>query len=108
MSKKKLIGLAIIFNIIMLVAFIFSSIYIWNFINKITDLGYYGSNGVTIPTIWITALQITGGTIGWTSDGTRVPRPLPTVIPNYPFMLFWITLIGNLILIAFLIQKSKK
>ncbi len=106
MSKKKLIGLATIFNVIMIVAFVFSNIYIWNFINKISSQKHYGSDGVTIPVIGIDALQITGSTIGWTSDGTQEPRPLPTVIPNYPFYIFWIVIVGNLALIVLILRKQ--
>ncbi len=107
MSKKKMIVGLIISNALIIVAFILSSIYIWNFINNTTSQWSYSNDGVTIPIINLNALQVTGGTVGWTNDGTQIPRPLPTIIPNYPFMLFWIAVIGNIIF-AVLIQKSKK
>jgi len=35
--------------------------------------------------------------------------PLPTVIPNYPYILFWVSIIGNLVFIAaaFFLHKDK-
>ncbi len=105
MSRDKLILLLVVFNVLMAVFFIFSSIYIWDFINNTTSQWSYGTDGVTIPTINIDAFQVTGGTIGWTSDGIQVPRPLPAVIPNYPFFIFWIAIVGNFAAIALLLRK---
>ncbi len=110
MSKKKLIVLVAIFNVIMIVAFIFSNLYVWDFFNtKITLQGGRQDNGIyVIPFIQIDGFQITIGHSAWASDGVIVPTALPITILNYPFIIFWIAIIGNLILIAFLIQKSKK
>ena len=52
--------LVVIFNVLMIVAFILSNIYIWDFINTLTSQTRYDSNGVVIPQIQINALQVTG------------------------------------------------
>ncbi len=105
MSKSKLFVCLVVFNALVIVAFILSSIYIWDFIDNLTSQAYHGSSGTTIPIINVDWLQVTGGTVGWTSDGTQIPRPLPTVIPNYPFFIFWAALIGNLVLIALILRR---
>lgn len=107
MSKRQMIVFIAIFNVLMIVAFIFSNICIWDFINNLTSQASHDSSGTTIPIININALQVTGGTVGWTSEGIQIPRPLPTIIPNYPFFIFWVAMIGNLVF-AVLIMKSKK
>ena len=104
---SKILSLMILFNVLMIVAFIFSNICIWGFINNLTSQASHESSGTTIPIININALQVIGGTIGWTSEGIQIPRPLPTIIPNYPFFIFWVATIGNIVF-AVLIMKSKK
>ena len=106
MSKRQMIVCVAIFNVLMIVAFIFSNLYIWDFINNLTSQWRHDSSGTTIPIIHINGLQVTGGTVGWTSEGIQIPRPLPTVIPNYPFILFWIAMVGNLIFIASVLRKQ--
>ncbi len=104
---SKILALMILFNVVMIVAFILSSVYTWDFINNMTSQWSYGSDGVAIPIINIDAFQVTGGTIGWTSEGIQIPRPLPAVIPNYPFFIFWIAIVGNLVLTAFILRKQQ-
>ena len=104
---SKILALMILFNVLMGIAFIFSNIYIWDFINNLTSKASHDSSGTTIPIININSLQVTGGAVGWTSEGIQIPRPLPTIIPNYPFFIFWVAMIGNLVF-AVLIMKSKK
>ena len=106
MSRRKMIVCVAVFNALMIVAFIFSSVYIWDFINNLTSQANHDSSGTTIPIINVDALQVTGGTVGWTSEGIQIPRPLPTVIPNYPFFIFWLTIVGNLVLIALGLRKK--
>ncbi len=106
MFRRKLVVSTAVFNALMIVAFIYSNSYIWGFINNMTSQWSYG-NGVTIPIITIDAFQVTGGTIGWTSDGIQVPRPLPAVIPNYPFFIFWTAIVGNLAAMALILRKNR-
>ena len=107
--KKKNNCLCIaIFNVLIIVAFIFSNIYIWDFINNLTSQWSHDSSGTAIPIININGLQVTGGTIGWTSEGIQIPRPLPTVIPNYPFIVFWVAMMGNLVLITLILRNPNK
>ena len=53
-------------------------------------------------------IQVTIGHNAWTSDGIAVPTALPISVPNYPFIVFWVTIAGNLGLIALLLRKLQK
>ena len=94
----------------MIVTFIFSNIYMWDFLNtQINKQGGRQVNGVyVIPFIQVTGLQVTIGHNAWTSDGIAVPTALPISVPNYPFIVFWVTIAGNLGLIALLLRKLQK
>jgi len=105
MSKRKLIVVLAVFNALMCVAFVFSSIYIWDFVNSLTSERSHDNSGTTTPIINMDVFQVTGGTVGWTSDGIQIPRPLPTIIPNYPFYIFWIAIVGNAVLFAVVLRK---
>ncbi len=109
MSKKKLIGVATIFNVIMIVVFMFSNFIVWDYLNTEINLNSSHSpngGGAIVPSIGINGFMIQVGHSGWLKDGTMIPMPLPTAILNYPFIVFWITLIGNLILIALILKKQ--
>ena len=85
----------------MIVAFTFSNIYIWNFLNTQVNVGGYANGNFIAPRIQINGLQVTVGTDGWTSTGIAIPTPLPISVPNYPFYVFWVATVGNLVLMAF-------
>ena len=51
--------------------------------------------------------QVTVGHDAYASDGVAVPTALPISVPNYPFWLFWVAMMGNM-LFAVLILRSKK
>lgn len=105
----KIPALMILFNVVMIVAFIFANIYIWDFLNTQINLNstHQPDGNTDVPLIQINGLQVTVDHAGWTSDGTMIPMPLPAVVPNYPFILFWVAMIGN-ILFAVLIYRSKQ
>ncbi len=106
---SKIPALMILLNVVMIVAFIFSCIYMWDFFNTQINLqGGRQDNGIyVIPFVQINGLQVTIGHDAWTSDGIAVPTALPISVPNYPFILFWVAMIGN-ILFAVLIYRNKK
>ena len=109
MSKRQMIVFLSIFNVLMIVAFIFSNIYIWDYLNTQINLqSSHQPNGATIlPSIQINGLQVTVSHAGWTSDGMLIPMPAPISVPNYPFFIFWVAIVGNLILMALILRKRK-
>ena len=99
MSKRRvLIALIILFNAIMVTGFILSNIYMWNFLKtEINDkTAYIEEIGFQVS---ISHPVYVNGTI--VNLG-----PLPTVIPNYPFILFWVSTIGNLVFIALVLRNK--
>ena len=90
----------------MIVAFIYSNIYIWDFLNtQINVAGGRQDGGYIIPFIQVNGLQVTVGLDGWTSEGIAIPTPAPISVPNYPFIVFWVAIVGNLVLIALILRK---
>ncbi len=89
----------------MALAFIFANISIWNFINTLSSQASYG-DGVVIPIIQVNALQVTGYIDAWTKEGLAIPTMAPGVIPNYPFIIFWVAVVGNLVLMAFILRRK--
>jgi hypothetical protein len=99
MSKRHvLIALIILFNAIMVTGFILSNIYMWNFLKtEINDkTAYIEEIGFQVS---ISHPVYVNGTI--VNLG-----PLPTVIPNYPFILFWVSTIGNVVFIALVLRNK--
>ncbi len=109
MFKRQMIMYVALFNVLMIVAFIFSNFIVWDYLNTEINLNSSHSpngGGAIVPSIGINGFTIQVGHAGWTKDGTMIPMPAPTSILNYPFIVFWITLIGNLILIALILRKQ--
>ena len=100
MSRRRVLTtLIVFFNVLFGLSFIFSNIYMWNFLKTeindktayIEDIGFQVS--ISHP-VYVNGTIVNLG-------------PLPTVVPNYPFILFWISPIGNLFFIL-LILRSKE
>ncbi len=106
---SKIPALMIVFNVVMLVAFIFANIYIWDFLNTQINLNStHEPNGNTVvPIIQIDGLQVSVDHIGWTSDGILIPMPLPAVVPNYPFILFLVATIGNILFAVAILRRRR-
>jgi hypothetical protein len=86
------IAVLVIFDILVSIFFIASNLWIWQYVN-----GQITLNSLS-PFQWSMIPQtIIGGKAE--TIGTFFP------LPNYPFILFWIALIGNFIL-AFLAMRS--
>jgi hypothetical protein len=106
------IVLALIFNVVMGVVFVLANNSLWDFIMTEIDHapppideGLYQ----VVPYIHISGFEVSlshhiyiNGTIGNLG-------PLPAVVPNYPYMLFWVCIIGNFIFVALalVLHKSK-
>lgn len=108
--SKRIIAYVAIFNVLMIAAFIFSNIYMWDFLNtNINKQGGRQENGIyVIPFIQETGLQVTIGHDAWTNDGIAVPTALPISVPNYPFIVFWVAIVGNLVLIVLILRNPNK
>ncbi len=109
MYRKRLSVYVTVFNAVLVVAFIFSNIYYLDFLNTQINLQttQYPRDVTIVPFIQINGLQVTVSHSGWTSTGAVVPTALPSSIPNYPFIIFWIAIAGNLILVALILRKQK-
>ena len=108
--SKRIIAYVAIFNVLMIAAFIFSNIYMWDFLNtNINKQGGRQENGIyVIPFIQETGLQVTIGHDAWTNDGIPVPTALPISVLNYPFIVFWVSIVGNMVLIVLVFKKADK
>ncbi len=106
---SKIPALMIVFNVVMLVAFIFANIYIWDFLNTQINLNSsHEPNGNTVvPIIQIDGLRVTADHVGWTSEGILIPMPLPAVVPNYPFILFLVATIGNILFAVAILRRRR-
>jgi hypothetical protein len=109
MSKRRgLVALIILFNAIIVTGFILSNIYMWNFLKtEINEKASYNGQGLyAISCIEGIGFQVSISHPVY-ANGTIVNLgPLPTVIPNYPFILFWVSIIGNLVFIALVLRNK--
>ena len=95
-------ALALIFNVTVGVSFVLANNSMWDFItseidydpSRITDDSYH-----LVPYIIISDFEVSAGHLIY-SDGVINLGPLPTVVPNYPYMLFWVCMIGNFVIIV--------
>jgi hypothetical protein len=110
-SKRRVfVVLIVIFNVLVGVAFVSSNIYMWNYLDTtINEVGgNKGQGNFVIPYIEVSGLQVTVGHEFWSDNGTLVNLgPLPKSVPNYPFILFWVGMVGNLVFIAFALVLYK-
>ncbi len=91
---KKLLPIAI-FNILISFVFIGTNLYLWNFLNGKISYNTWGPLQVVIVPKTIVAGEVT--TIG-----------LFTPILNYPFILFWVAIVGNFVLTFLAIRSANK
>jgi hypothetical protein len=85
----------LIFNVLIAVLFVISNLYIWGFINLTNDLSY--SIQISINPLIVEISHIVQ------FDGMINSRP-PTYFPNFPFILFFVAIGGNL----WLFNKAQK
>ena len=95
-------ALTLIFNVTVGVSFVLANNSMWDFITS--EIGYDPSriaddSNHVVPYIIISDFEVSVGHSIY-SNGAFNPGPLPTVIPNYPYMLFWVCMIGNLVLLV--------
>jgi len=109
MSKLRMfialfVALIVAFNVVLSVSFVLASNYLFDYLNsEINDVSYNDQTGLyVIPYIHFSGFEVQiSGTIY--EDGYVVNLgPLPDVILNYPYILFWVSVIGNIVLVGFM------
>ncbi len=94
-------ALALIFNVTMGVSFVLANNSMW--VSIIAEIDYDPSqvaeDSHVVPYIIISDFEVSVGQAIY-SNGAFNPGPLPTVVPNYPYMLFWVCMVGNLVLLV--------
>jgi hypothetical protein len=90
--KLSIILLIVFFDIFVSIPFIFSNLYIWDFLKGKLTANTWGPLAILIE-----QQHISGGEA--VTIGTFVP------IPNYPFILFWIALAGNFVLLVLALKN---
>ena len=95
-------ALALIFNVTVGVSFVLANNSMWDFITS--EIGYDPSriaddSNHVVPYIIISDFEVSVGHSIY-FNGTRHGGPLPEVIPNYPYMLFWVCMVGNFVIIV--------
>jgi hypothetical protein len=95
--------LVVIFNVLIGVAFVSSNISMWDYLNtQINEVGGNKGQGSFVTSyIEISGFQVTVGHEFWSDNGTRVNLgPVSKGVTNYPYILFWVSMVGNLVFIA--------
>ncbi len=113
MSKKRMVLGVVVFNVLVIVAYVFSTVYMWDSLRIIVDTGAGGSyeHGFIVPFVEDTGLQVTISHVFYGISGNQTVvnlGPLPTPVPNYPFYVFWVAVVGNLILTASVLRRRPK
>jgi hypothetical protein len=93
-NMSKQFAFILLFNVLVGLCFVFANIYFWQYLN-----GYLTWNNWNPLQIAIAHMIVTHGVAS--PAGTFIP------IPNYPFILFWISTIGNLCLTAMILGKKE-
>jgi hypothetical protein len=111
MSKwHVLLAIAVIFNVVLSVGFVLASNYLFDYLNtEIGDVGYTDQGLYTIPYIHFSGFQVSISHDIYKNGQVVNLGTLPTVIPNYPYILFWVSILGNLgfIAVALFFYKTK-
>ncbi len=103
------VALIVVFNVVLSVGFVLASDYLFDYLNsEVNDVGYTEQGFYVIPHIRFSGFQVEISH-GIYENGQVVNLgPLPTVIPNYPYILSWVSMIGNigLMALALVLQKT--
>jgi hypothetical protein len=105
-----LFALALIFNVLMGVGYVLASSNLYDYLEaEMNELGYTEQGLYVIPHILINGFQVEISHTYYENGQVVNLGPLPTVVPNYPYLLFWVSMIGNLVFVALalVLHKSK-
>ena len=101
---RKLLPL-IMFDVVLSLVFVFSSVNLWGTVND--SVQSFTLNYVAITQVSVNPLQIIISHM-YLSNGNLNLGTLPIVIPNFPFILFWVALAGNLYFVVRLLKTAEK
>jgi hypothetical protein len=96
------VALIVVFNVVLSVGFVLASHYLFGYLNsEINSVSYNDQTGLyVIPYIHFSGFEVQVGGVIY-EDGQVVNLgPLPDVILNYPYILFWVSVIGNIVLVG--------
>jgi hypothetical protein len=111
LNRRITLSLIFFLNLVLIVIFVLSSIYVGSFIStQINEKqGFNGQGLVTIPYVEAYGFTVSISRIIYYENGTVANLgPLPTTIPNFPFYVFWLTVIINLVLFWLVYKKLQK
>ncbi len=91
---KKLVPL-ILFDVLVGFSFVFSNSYFWNYLNGYLTRSEWSPLQISIAHMIVI-------------HGDAVPAGLFTPIINYPFILFWIALVGNFVFVILVLRSKEK
>ena len=108
------IALVLVFNVVMSVGFVWANNLVWDFFkveletNDTAHVSLEGDLYEVVPIFWFSGSSISIGQTIIVNEGETVHGgPLPRTIPNYPFMLFWVCMLGNLCFTALALVLHK-
>ena len=87
--NSKFIVLLALFDILVSVLFVASNLYFWQYLNGVTSYNEWDPLQVSIVP----------------QNGIGGPAGTFSSLPNFPFILFWVALIGNFVLFVFLARS---
>jgi hypothetical protein len=105
-----LLAVAVIFNVVLSVGFVVASNYLFDYLNtEIGDVGYTDQGLYVVPYVHFSGFQVDISHDIYQNGQVVNLGTLPTVILNYPYILFWVAIIGNLVFVAvaFFLHKTK-
>ncbi len=96
MSKNKLVACVFVFNVLMALAFVYSNSSLWDSVNT------------TYPTMTVSQWSPFSIHVMYYhyADGMLSVVQGIFLYFNYPFWLFWVTMMGNLVLMALILRRQ--
>jgi uncharacterized membrane protein len=94
--------------VLMGVGYVLASSTLYDYLEtEMNELGYTEQGLYVIPHIHITGFQVEISHAYYENGQVVNLGPLPTVVPNYPYILFWVSMIGNLVFVALALVLHK-
>jgi len=109
------VALVLVFNVLMGVVLVWTNNFMWDSINAEIEYTPLPPSMVGDVNQMVYSISYSGFTVTVSSrlfvNGEYTPSPLlyPLIIPNYPYILFWVCMLGNLGFIALaLVLRNKE
>jgi hypothetical protein len=94
----------IAFDVMVAVLYVASSLWFYNIIN--TEQSHFSSTGTSIVQFGITPFTFSVSRMYFGAGGATNLGPIPAILLNVPFLLFWVLLIGNMLFFAWAMRKK--